>query len=464
MRCIPWLLIGVGALVTSVVAEGQTRASVYQRDGDKGAAPSILSFYNPVDGKTYVLNGDPASFAIPVTGTFEQGPLQYRRNGTATEAALDTGTPANNRPVPFTLLAGDALGPVAVGSGNTTASTLRFRLVDDQTLAVTCAACATESTLSTLSGKVPSGLTVSSTRLLVDGSGVTQPVSAASLPLPTGAATSALQTTGNTSLASIDAKNPALVSGRVPVDGSGVTQPVSGTVTAEIQVAGNPPDANYGTPSSGSLRTAAMLGVGSTAVSTTNPVPTDTRRIGGTAVEVGFGSATTGAQRVAAATQIGTAAASANSGTTDGATQRVVANIQRNGNELSYGNGGSDSNTQRVALANESRVTAGGAPVQLTSSGVLPFVRDMSSTSISTSYTEIVASLGAQVNKIVLANNSAGTFYLATGAAASEVVFYVISAGENVTIPVQIASGTRIAVRSLFGTVSDGIIAINAFQ
>lgn len=64
----------------------------------------------------------------------------------------------------------------------------------------------------------------------VDGSAVTQPVSAASLPLPTGASTSALQTTGNTSLSSIDTKTPALVSGRVPVDGSGVTQPVSGTV------------------------------------------------------------------------------------------------------------------------------------------------------------------------------------------------------------------------------------------
>lgn len=48
---------------------------------------------------------------------------------------------------------------------------------------------ATETTLSTLNGKVPANLTVTATRLLVDGSGVTQPVSAASLPLPTGAAT-----------------------------------------------------------------------------------------------------------------------------------------------------------------------------------------------------------------------------------------------------------------------------------
>lgn len=58
-------------------------------------------------------------------------------------------------------------------------------------------------------------------KLLVDGSGVTQPISAVSLPLPSGAATSALQTTGNTSVASIDTKTPTLgqktMSGSAPV-------------------------------------------------------------------------------------------------------------------------------------------------------------------------------------------------------------------------------------------------------
>lgn len=56
-------------------------------------------------------------------------------------------------------------------------------------------------------------------------------IATASLPLPSGAATAANQSTTNASLASIDGKAPALVSGRVPVDGSGVTQPVSGSVT-----------------------------------------------------------------------------------------------------------------------------------------------------------------------------------------------------------------------------------------
>jgi hypothetical protein len=50
--------------------------------------------------------------------------------------------------------------------------------------------------------------------------------------LPTGASTSALQTTGNSSLSSIDTKTPALVSGRVPVDGSGVIQPTTGSATS----------------------------------------------------------------------------------------------------------------------------------------------------------------------------------------------------------------------------------------
>jgi hypothetical protein len=64
----------------------------------------------------------------------------------------------------------------------------------------------------------------------VDNSAVTQPISATALPLPTDASTSALQTTGNTSLSSIDTKLPSnltVTSTRLLVDNSGVTQPVS---------------------------------------------------------------------------------------------------------------------------------------------------------------------------------------------------------------------------------------------
>lgn len=76
---------------------------------------------------------------------------------------------------------------------------------------------ASEATLAALSARVPA---LSNGRTPVDGSGVTQPISAAALPLPTGAAT-------ETTLAALSAKTPALVNGRQPVDGSAVTQPVS---------------------------------------------------------------------------------------------------------------------------------------------------------------------------------------------------------------------------------------------
>lgn len=69
-----------------------------------------------------------------------------------------------------------------------------------------------------------------STAVKVDGSAVTQPVSAASLPLPTGAATAAKQpalgTAGSASADVISIQGIASMTA-VKVDGSGVTQPVS---------------------------------------------------------------------------------------------------------------------------------------------------------------------------------------------------------------------------------------------
>lgn len=67
----------------------------------------------------------------------------------------------------------------------------------------------------TLLSRIPA---LVSGRMPVDGSGVTQPVSAAALPLPTGASTSANQTTANASLSNLDTKTPSQIDGRSPVD------------------------------------------------------------------------------------------------------------------------------------------------------------------------------------------------------------------------------------------------------
>lgn len=73
-----------------------------------------------------------------------------------------------------------------------------------------------------------------STAVKTDGSAVTQPISASSLPLPTGAATAAKQPAlGTAGTASSDVITIQGIASMTPVkvDGSGVTQPVSGSVT-----------------------------------------------------------------------------------------------------------------------------------------------------------------------------------------------------------------------------------------
>lgn len=55
-----------------------------------------------------------------------------------------------------------------------------------------------------------------------------------SLPLPSGAATAALQTTGNTSLSSIDGKIPAQVSSGIPVSPAGSVISTSNSTTANL--------------------------------------------------------------------------------------------------------------------------------------------------------------------------------------------------------------------------------------
>jgi hypothetical protein len=117
-----------------------------------------------------------------------------------------------------------------------------------------------QTNLSSIDAKTPA---LVSGRIPVDGSAVTQPVAVASSVLPSGAATDSLQTTGNSTLTTINGKLPALVSGRIPVDGSGVTQPVSGTVTTSppsnastnvAQLAGSSIAVNSGSVSAGTQR------------------------------------------------------------------------------------------------------------------------------------------------------------------------------------------------------------------
>jgi len=118
--------------------------------------------------------------------------------------SLDTKVPAlSNGNVP--------VAPnITRGSGVSDTNTTRVALATDSGVLTTLTSLDSK-TLTPINGRHP-----------VDGSGVTQPISATALPLPAGAAT-------ETTLSAVNAKLPPLISGRQPVDGSGVTQPISAT-------------------------------------------------------------------------------------------------------------------------------------------------------------------------------------------------------------------------------------------
>lgn len=416
-----------------------TTTQSYIAQGDRTAQPALMSFWDPVSQRAYVIEADPATGAIPVTGTFTvtSGPVQYTRNGASQAATRDTSTPTNNRPLPVELLAGDSAGPVATGIGPSNSSTVRVHVGNASDIPV--------SVSSPVTSIITNGSGTPFTSTAQSGGKTSLDVAAYqagtwTIPLPSGAATEA-------TLSSIDAKTPALVSGRQPVDGSGVTQPVSAA--------------------------SLPLPAGAATETTVSGIRTRTD-------VVDHGASTT-ALRTAAQLGVGGAAASANAGTTGANTLRVTANITRNGTELSYNTGAADANTQRNVLATRHETAstplavrisdgaafttpqAGSASVQLVSATQRPYFQDFASSSLTTTYTQVVASTPGVINRITTTNNSEQAIFIATGAAASEVVQAIVLPGESLNIPLLIAAGTRIAIRTQAGTLTSGMFNIDAF-
>lgn len=131
---------------------------------------------------------DGSGVTQPISGTITANAGTGTMNVSVQNASLavtgpltDTQLRANAVPVSLASLPSLASGSNTIGSiantsfASTQSGTWNINNVSGTISLPTGAA--TESTLSTLNGKVPSGLTVTSTRLLVDGSGVTQPVS-----------------------------------------------------------------------------------------------------------------------------------------------------------------------------------------------------------------------------------------------------------------------------------------------
>lgn len=76
-------------------------------------------------------------------------------------------------------------------------------------------------------------------------------------------------------------------------------------------------------------------------------------------------------------------------------------------------------------------------------------------------WVELVASLGSDVNLLQLVDTSGQTLELGTGAAAAETRLILIPPGASGSIPVSVASGTRVSIRAVSGTASTGEIDLN---
>lgn len=163
---------------------------------------------------------------------------------------------------------------------------------------------------SEIRNRLPSALV--NNRLVVDGSGVTQPISATTLPLPNNAATDA-------TLVAIRDRLPSLLAtGRFVVDGSSVTQPVSGNINVSNFPATQPVSGSVSVANFPTTQTIA----GNVAVSN---LPA-TQAISATALPLPTGAATDSTVGLVA-TRIGNT--SDTTGTTDTGTFSLIALIKR---------------------------------------------------------------------------------------------------------------------------------------
>lgn len=219
-----------------------------------GSSPVVIASNQtavPVSG-TVTANAGTGTFAVSAATL----PLPTGAATAANQTTINTQTTKLNDGTDTALIT--AAGALVVdGSGSTQPVSGTVSAAQSGTWNITnvsgtvslptgAATASNQTTLNTQTTKLNDGvdtaLITGAGALVVDGSGSTQPISAASLPLPTGASTSANQTTLGAQTTKInDGTDTALVSaaGALIVDGSGSTQPVSGSVTVTQATASN---------------------------------------------------------------------------------------------------------------------------------------------------------------------------------------------------------------------------------
>lgn len=302
-------------------------------------------------------------------------------------------------------------------------------------------------------------------------------------------ATSTLQTTGNTSLSSIDGK---------VANNYGVA---TGAIRTADQIGNASGAADFGTGAAGAqtLRTV----ISSRSESVTTPLAAQLSN-GSAAVDYNSGAAASTTLRTVLATRHesvatplaaqlsnGTSAIDYGSGAAGTATVRVVpstrsesvttplaAQLSNGSAAIAYGTGADGSTVIRVTPSTRSETASTPLAVRISDgssfSSPSPAGRsyadsarnDYTSTSVTTgAWVQLIASTAAVINQLYLFDSSGQTLELGTGAGGAETRKLIIPPG-GIDGPVNIAipAGTRIAVRAVSATASVGELDITGYQ
>lgn len=243
--------------------------------------------------------------------------------------------------------------------------------------------------------------------LVVDGSAVTQPVSVASLPLPAGSATSALQTTGNTSLSSMDTKTPAL--------GQALAAASTPVVLTAAQLTTLTP-----------LSSVSITG----SVAVTGPL-TDTQ-LRASVVPVSLTSTTITGSVAVTASALPLPAGAATETTLAAVNTKLPANLTVSATRLLV-----DSATSGRSKVNLARIA------------------DYNATPVTTAaYVQVIASTSALANMIEIFDSSGETLVIAFGGSGSEVDQMYLNPGGNGLVPLLIPASTRVSVKAVSNNIS----------
>lgn len=280
------------------------------------------------------------------------------------------------------------------------------------------------------------GFLVSSAGVLsVDGSAVTQPISAASLPLPTGAATLTAQNTGNTSVANIDTKTPSLGQAAMAASSPVVIASNQSSLTVAASNLPTTADTNTGAAGASTLRT--VLATRHETVST----PLAAQLSNGTnAVDYNSGAAGAATLRAVLATRH------------EAVATPLAAQLSNGSAAVDYGAGISGTTTMRVVPAGRPHTTA------------IVASNNYAGTSVTTSaYVQLISSTANAIQTVCISDSSGSILKLATGAAASEVDRIYLPAGGAGCYGINIPASTRISLEALDATASTGYFIFTGY-